>query len=63
MDLQEAVASSSGVNPSQVKVDSADAEDQHKAHLAKQVVDFQHNVPQLVREFQDMVLDMKLIQT
>ena len=46
-----------------MKVESADADDQCKAHLAKQVADLQNNLLQQGREFQDMVLDMKLVQT
>ena len=63
MELSGSVASSSGVNPNEVKVEPADPEEQKKKDLALKVAKLQSELPQLVREFQDKTLELKLIQT
>ncbi len=55
--------SSSGANPANVKAEPADAAEQAKKALALKVAKLQSELPQLVREFQDKALEVKLIQT
>ncbi|CAK0851016.1 unnamed protein product, partial [Prorocentrum cordatum] len=63
MELMDSASSSSGVNPTAVKVEPADAEEQKKKALALKVAKVESDLPLLVREFQDMNLDVSLIRT
>eukprot|EP00959_Pyramimonas_sp_CCMP1952_P092115 1927988-Pyramimonas_sp.AAC.1 len=62
MELVGAASGSMG-SASSVKVEPADAKEQEKAALVKKAAELKENLPNLCREFQDKLLDAKLILT
>ena len=63
MELLGAASSSTGIDPVTVKVEPADAKEQEKAALLKRAAELKENLPSLCRDFQDKLLDAKLIMT
>ncbi|CAK0906141.1 unnamed protein product [Prorocentrum cordatum] len=63
MQLAGMVSSSSGVNPVTVKAEAVESQEEtDKKHLALKVAETEAKLPELVREFQDILLDMKVVQ-
>ena len=63
MDMTDAISSSSGINPVEVKVEPATKEEIEKKALAMKVAELQQQLPDVVQEFQTMLLDSRLVLT
>ena len=63
MDLMNAASESSGsgTQPTMIKSEPADQEQEQRKQLAMQIAKLKNDVPNLVREFQDMLLEANLI--